>query len=344
MTILLTGDYDANYNRTKILLDGLKLQKDINLEFYPVKSYKEFYHADFKRALDVCDFVFLPAFTHKYVKPLRKLSSKPIIFDPLISKYLTKVFDYKKISKYSPRAYKNYLKDKIAFRNCDILIADTQGHKDYFVRTFNLKESLVHVLPIGVQTDDFPVSNFGENRILEVGFYGGFIPLQGTMNILKAAEILRYRSDIHFTLIGTGYEWERAKQFVKARNLTSVEFTGWVPADDLPAAIGRFDICLGIFGDTAKADMVIPNKIFHYAAVQKPVITKNTPAIREIFTNEKDIFLCGNNPRDIADFVIKLADNQLLRVDLAKSASDLVRQSYNHIKTAQRFTEILSRL
>ena len=51
----------------------------------------------------------------------------------------------------------------------------------------------------------------------------------------------------------------------------------------LAQAINQADICLGIFGNNLKAQLVIPNKIYEAIACGKLVVTANQPAIDEIF-------------------------------------------------------------
>jgi glycosyltransferase involved in cell wall biosynthesis len=43
-------------------------------------------------------------------------------------------------------------------------------------------------------------------------------------------------------------------------------------------------VCLGIFGTSEKAASVIPNKVFQVVAAGRPLITRDSPAIRELLS------------------------------------------------------------
>ncbi len=344
MNILVTGTYDVGYNRTMLLLKGLRQQKDVIVTEYPLKSLRNLSKNDFKEIASGIDYIYFPPFTHQSVKKIKKfLPDKPVIFDPLISKYLTKITDYQQVSKYSPRALKNYLKDKIPLRVSDIVIADTEENKKYYASKFHIDPQKIFVLPIGVDTSIFfPEQVKEKSAYFRVGFYGGFIPLQGVRKIVDTAYVLRNQEDIKFHLAGSGFESGMIGEYVKELKLNNIEFTGWMDYQKLPALINSYDICLGIFGDTPKTNMVIPNKIFHYAAIKKCIITKDTPAIHEIFEDRKNIMLTSNHPEEIADTILEVKKNQELRNNIANNAFQLITGKFSHIHIAEKLTDYLS--
>jgi glycosyltransferase involved in cell wall biosynthesis len=341
MKVLVTGNYDPSYNRTQILLKGLNKCSEVTLTEFPIPSLKKLDKNKFKQLAQDSDFIYLPPFTHESVKKIKKLTNRPIIFDPLISKYLTKVYDYQQVSKYSPRAYKNYLKDKIPLTQSDLIIADTESHKNYFVSKFKIDPKKIVVLPIGADLSQFKLEENPKNSIFNVGFYGGFIPLQGVTHIIETAKLLENEKDIHFNLIGTGFELEKIKKLAGKFHLKNVSFLGWVEYKQLPLELNKFDICMGIFGDSPKADIVIPNKIYHYAALGKCIISKETDAIKEVFTNNLDIILSSNNPSEIAQHILNLKQNPASYNKIGSEAHALIHKHYNQDKIAEKFLSFL---
>lgn len=338
MNILLTGKTDFNYNRVRILTDGLKKLEGINLLFYPIKSHRSVDRQAFTALEKQADFVYIPPFRHRDVGFIRRMTKKPLVFDPLISKYLTKD-DFGHFWKLPFK----YLLDKIPFTKCDILLADTECHKQYFANTFNIPRNKIHVLPIGVSTDSFyksPKRDVSDN-VFRVGFYGSFVPLQGTDKIMEMALHLKEHKDIHFEIVGGGYRFKQAKALVEKWKLENVRFHGMLKYDDLNAQLNQFDLCLGIFGDSKKSDFVIPNKIFHYASVGKCILTKESDGIKEIFTNRKDIMLTSTNPQDVANEILRLKDDRNMISKIGQNAFGLIVEEYNEKQIAKRFIEIL---
>ena len=187
MTILFTGKTDFKYNRVRILLKGLQNREDVKVLLYPFKDRNECLLPEFKTLEQQADFIYIPPFRHRDVSFIRKLTNKPVVFDPLISKYLTKAVDYGHFWKCPFK----YVLDKKPFSLADILLADTQAHKDYFIRTFSIEESKIHVLPIGVDTSSFYASTDQKpnDGLFRVWFYGSFVPLQGVSKILESAKL-----------------------------------------------------------------------------------------------------------------------------------------------------------
>ncbi|OFZ18232.1 MAG: hypothetical protein A2Z20_11970 [Bdellovibrionales bacterium RBG_16_40_8] len=346
MRILFTGDYDLTYNRTTIIREGLtKLGHQI-VEL-PFKKRSRENQKKILVEADNCDFIFMPSFTHREVGYVRKTVGKKkfIVFDPLISRYLTKVHDYKLVTKWGLSALRNYLRDLLSMQYADLVLTDTKAHLGYFHSTFRIPLTKMDTLYIGNNFSDYyPSTNKRiTDSIFRVGFYGGFIPLQGIMNILEAAEILHEQSDVRFDLIGTGFEYEKAKKFVAQKKLSNINMPGWVNFPDLRERIQQFDLALGIFGDTKKSDLVIPNKLFHYAACARPIITKDSPAVREIFADKEDLILTSCHPKDIAEQIAKLKNDYNKRESIGQNIYKKLLENYSEVQVATKLIELYKR-
>lgn len=345
MNILVTGHYNPGYNRNRILLNGLR-NKGIRISEAPYLKKKAFRPDDIPD-LSSFDFVFLPSFTHYDVRFIKRKLNIPLVFDPLISRYLTKTSDLKNVRIYSPRALKNYLKDRVSMERADIVLADTEAHRKYFIDTFGIDREKIHVVPVGVDIETFKpagkneINATGQPGTFLVGTYSSYLPLHGIEKIIDAAEMLRNERDIKFHLIGKGGLLPEIRRKIEKLELVNVELIDWLPYEKLPAQLALYDLCLGIFGDSLKAKMVIPNKIYHFCAVGKPVLTMDSPAIREIFTPGEDIVTTNRTLSDLAGQIMELKNDPKKRNDIALKGMQKIHNNYNQDKVAEKFLRAL---
>lgn len=336
MKLLFVGKTDFKYNRDLILLNGLKRHDGITVETLQIKKRDWSTFKEIKKQSKEVDFVVIPTFRHKDVAFVKLASKAPVIFDPLISKYMTRVMDYG-IKWKGPH---KYLVDWLAFSWPDILIWDTMSHQEYLQKKYRLNKPMAPIY-IGVDTSlFFPIQQKPNARTI-VGFYGSFNPLQGIDKIVKAANILKENTSILFKIIGTGSTFKDVKKLADKLDLTNIEFIGNVPYESLNVAINEFDICLGVFGDSYKTDVVIPNKIYHYAAAKKCIVTKDTIGVKELFQHNQSIHLVENDPQKISQAILDLANDKSKRDKLGLEAFRLISKNYNQDKIAEMFVNFL---
>lgn len=203
------------------------------------------------------------------------------------------------------------------------VLLDTKAHAAYFARTFFASpERFIRVL---VGTDDALFNTTGgessTHSPLVVGFYGKYIPLQGVDIIVRAAHLLSARKDIRIVLLGSGQTYKQVRDLAKTLKTENIEFLPRIPYEEMPAFVASCDIALGIFGVTDKATRAIPNKVYDAMATGKPIITSDTPAIRELLRHGYDAYLVPRgDPHALAAAIEKLADDESLRLSLGAHA------------------------
>ncbi len=337
--ILVTGkNIDINYNRTRVLIKGLEMSGyEVAVLNYQKKDKTT--AGKIKALSGEAAFTFLPSFSHKSVNFVKKHSLAPVVFDPLISKFMTYVLDYKKYSKWSYEGIRTYFRDKLALKKADFLIFDTVEHQQYFLEKYRLDKATTGVVYLGCNNHDFYKIKKEPHAEFIVGFVGGFIPLQGVMKILKAASLLRDQKEIIFKFIGEGHDLEKAKKFVFENQLSNVHFLNHIQYEKVNQYINQYDICLGIFGDSIKTQVVIPNKIFNYASCGKSIITMDTPAIRECFTHKENIYLVDGSPESISKAILNLKENGELKLKLERNVYDLALKKFDELSIAKTFLD-----
>lgn len=310
MRVIVWGTYDLGKPRTRILLEGLL---SAGVEVIPL-------HGDIWRGVEdksqlsrwarakraVRWFLIYPALVVRYVgapghdavvvpymgqldvlvlKPFAWLRRKPVVWDMFISLYDTVALDRRLVRPdgFVGRLLKGL--ERCACRSASLVLLDTQAHARYVERILSLPSGMIDAIPVGVEREVFP--RVPARRVhpgpLRILFYGQLIPLHGVRTILEAA-LSPAGQGYTWHLIGTGQERGVVESMLRgAVDVSHIKWEPWVEYRELIQCINEADLCLGIFGDSEKAASVIPNKVYQALAAGRPVITRDSAAMRELF-------------------------------------------------------------
>lgn len=306
--IITLGYHDRNSPRYRTVIQTLSGGGDV-VECHTEKEGLFAKWGDLKKKYremnDKFDIVLVP-FPGHWLMPLAwwltRRPRKQLIFDAFISLYDTDVSDRRRYLRMNPWSWILWMIDWLSMHLADEVLIDTEAHKKFLVEAFGLKPERVKVIYLEARKDLFRLqtSDVRHPNGLSVFFYGTMIPLQGIDVILDAAKLLRTNTDIHFTLVCT----KTLLAEIEKRGLTNITFHPLVPIEQLPSMIHASDLCLGIFGTSGKASRVIPHKVMDAIACGKPVITRDSPAIRERFANDPLVELIpAGDARALADAI-----------------------------------------
>jgi glycosyltransferase involved in cell wall biosynthesis len=235
----------------------------------------------------------------------RAARDRPIIFNPLVSLADTLVSDRRRFRAGSLPARLLEAVDRHALAASDLVVADTEAHARFLAGL--ARHQRFAVCFVGAEDRLFhppwrPAEPF------TALFVGKLIPLQGVETILEAA---RLASDIGFRIVGSG-QLEPLLRNAPA----NVDRIPWVEYELLPTEIRRAGCALGLFGTSAKAARVIPNKAFQALACGTPLVTADTPAARELLADgESALLVPAGEPEALAAAVQRLAGDE----DLARA-------------------------
>lgn len=328
MKIVLWGTYDAGKPRIRILRDGLRaldvevieIHKDI-WEDVGDKSAMRGVRAWLGRGLRLFGayplliWRYLRAPAHDLVlvsypgqldvlvlRPFAWMRRKRIAFDWFISAFDTVVEDRRLLGRRNPLAWMLLMGEWLASRASDIAFMDTAAHARRMEVLFRLPANSVGRVWVGAESAFFHASlRERSDDCLQVLFYGQFIPLHGIGTIVEAARLLR-EAPVRWTLVGRGQEASRIRAMLAECPLPALRWVEWVPYGQLGEWMKRADVCLGIFGTSDKAASVIPNKVFQIVASGRPLVTRDSPAIRELLADNPPCvhLVDGGDPRALA--------------------------------------------
>lgn len=348
MKICYFGNYNPDYARNRVIIRGLKENGVEVLECNSHKNgwklFKELFKKH-KKIKNKYDILIIGQSDNRFIVPFAwLLTKKIIIWDAFYSIYDSWVFDRKLFSKYHLKAFVYWFLEWLECLLSDKILLDTNEHIKYFIKTFKInKDKFIRVLvgaDISALEDINNYSAGDEHDDFLVYFYGNYIPLQGIEYIIDAAKELEKYQNIKFKLIGSGQTFKQVLNKSKQYNLQNIEFIEKFPYKILLENLKKADVCLGIFGNTPKAQRVIPNKAYDAIALGKPLITADTPAIRELFIDRKNVLLCKTaNGKSLAEKILELNSNLGLQTKIAQGGLKLFKECCEPKQISERLLE-----
>jgi len=357
LKVCLFGKYNPQYHRYRVLKRGLEkceipftecqigksfnssfkisvfLLENLELTRKLLKLKRDFSH------IIVCTDLFHVPIVYIYSRIFRK----KLIFDPITSYYATIVYEQGLIKKSSIKAKLVLLYERIGFKLPDCILATTEEFKYFYSELFSLPLDRISVLPVGGESIICACSNnSGKGNKFRVTYWGGFLPQHGLECVLQAAKILEKSTDIIFTMVGSGFDWERVRKLSTKMNLSNVKFTGYLPSAKFKEEISEADVVLGFFRKGGRASRSIGNKVFEGFALKKPVITGDYPAIRRYFSHRKTLYTVEpENPAELAKGILELKNNPGLRKQIAQNGYEHFKKNFSEQKIGERLKHIL---
>jgi glycosyltransferase involved in cell wall biosynthesis len=209
----------------------------------------------------------------------RAARGRPVVFNPLVSLSDTLVGDRGRFRAGGVAEQVLRAIDRRAFRAADLVVSDTEANAALFR---SLGAPRIEVCLVGAEERVF-VPGWSPPRAFTALFVGKLIPLHGVETILAAA---RLAPELRVRVVGSG----QLDALVRDHP-PNVEHVPWVDYERLPDELHRATCALGVFGTSAKAARVIPNKAFQALACGTPLVTADTPAARELLRDDESALL-----------------------------------------------------
>jgi glycosyltransferase involved in cell wall biosynthesis len=352
-TVCCFGAWDPGYPRNRILRAGLvhagytvveaRVRDARAWRRWPVLA------SAWSRVAQRTDLVLVPEFRHKDVPLAARLRGRrPLVFDPLVSRWDTLVEDWRLHAPGSAQARWNRAIDQWTFRAADVLLCDTWAHGELFVELGADRARLRRVL-VGAEPEFFEVPPPPVEGPVRISYIGGFLPLHGVPTLLEAALLLEARGaslpPFVLQLVGDGIEYERAREFAARARLQRVEFTGRLDYADAPRVLAQSHVALGAFGSGEKPGRVIPHKLWQGLAAARPVVTGDGAGPREVFEDGVHLSLVPRaDPVALAEALARLVGSRELRERLGAAGQARARETGTPEAIGRQLVEALGGL
>jgi len=353
MRVLYFGTYDRAYPRNAQVISALRgAGVEVREQHRPVWEQRHNWSVGLRQMLrvaeaerslrrsredaDGADAIIVGYPGHFDLPAAKRVArGRPVVFNPLISLYDTVVDDRGRFKQGSLAAGLVRSVDGRAFRRADVVVADTEAHARYFREEFGLRDDRVEVAFVGAEDRIF-FPGWQPELPFHVLFVGKLIPLHGLETILAAAALA---PEISFRVVGSG----QLEPLLEGRP-PNVEWIPWVDYESLAGEIQAAGCALGIFGTTAKAMRVIPNKAFQALACGTPLVTADSEAARELLRDGRDAILVpAGDAQALAEAVRRLAGDAALADRLGAAGRATYEEHASEVVLGARWRELIER-
>ncbi len=148
-----------------------------------------------------------------------------------------------------------------------------------------------------------------------------FSAADATMDLDLALNAVRCCADPSVFLVITGRAPRDFDRQIQSMNLEKrVRHLGFLPYESLPDVLACADVFLLPFRNTVANRGRWPHKVGEYLACGRPTISNPTGDIRELFGREHVGVLADPTPQAMADALLNLKKNELLRLEIGHHA------------------------
>ena len=209
--------------------------------------------------------------------------------------------------------------ERFALRIADHVLTTNETSRQYAIKRGGIQNNRLTIVSNGPDLSLFPTLNSTETAnkgMTTVGYLGNMNPQDGLEYLLRAAHHIRYsvdRDDIRFVCIGSGSAYSKLRRLAAKLKLEGVvEFKGRLLPPAAFDVLAACDICVQPDPKNSFTDTCSMAKAFEYLALGKPVVAFDLKET-QVTCGKAALFARENNHRDLAQQILKLADDATLR-------------------------------
>ena len=250
----------------------------------------------------------------------------------------------------SPRTHYEELMEIEAMNASDQVVTLSRALSER-IQSWGISAEKITEVPNAVDTDWFkPLTTDKELRkqlgledCLVVGFVGSIQEYEGLDTLVEAVSKLRASEvKIRVVIVGDGPAFKKLKATVQSCAVAdNVMLIGRVPFEQVARYYSILDVCVFPRKDYEVCRLVPPLKILEAMAMEKAVIVSDVaPLLEMVEAGKAGLVFRAGNAADLAESLMALAGNPILRASLAKSARKWVIEHRSWKKIAERYLHL----
>jgi glycosyltransferase involved in cell wall biosynthesis len=268
-----------------------------------------------------------------------------LVFSSLIPKlmgarvilYLFEAMPEEFVSKYrlSSNHWMRYILgwiEQVAIRYADHVLTACNAFRQVFVSRGADREKITVILNVPNDNVFQLVRNIhiplAEKTDFIVITHGTLIELYGVQVIIQAMKQLREQiPGIRLLIAGDGEYADTLKQLARDIGVSDiVSFLGWIPQLDIAHLI--FDADVGVVPiQSGYGELMVPNKIFEYVAMERPVVCASLRGIRDYFPEDTVVYFIPGSVDDLAKSLLKVFYHSTQMLQMVKRANHVYQEN-----------------
>jgi glycosyltransferase involved in cell wall biosynthesis len=219
--------------------------------------------------------------------------------------------------------------EQMTMRTAHVVLAANESHRSMALGRGGKRPDEVVVVRNGPRRETVVAQVTGRDHVIfdpRLCFVGSLGTQDGVAALPEVVASLRAKGlDPILTVVGDGPELATIRRrAIELDVLERIEFTGRVPHDEVPALIGRADICLDIAPCNPLNHRSTMIKIGEYMAAGRPVVSY---ALEETQRTAGDaaLYAPAGDLQRLCDLVAELCGDPWLRARLARRAVERVQ-------------------
>jgi glycosyltransferase involved in cell wall biosynthesis len=217
------------------------------------------------------------------------------------------------------------LLEKLSVKCADVVIATNASYRAIDIERNGASPERVFIVRNGPDARRVRLLEADERlRSLEkkiLVYVGAMNPQDGVDHLLRAIDHLvrdLRRTDFHCVLIGTGDSLDALRTQAVTLGITDyVEFTGFIPDEQLVRYLSTADICLDPNPSSPLNDVSTWIKVMEYMALAKPVVSFDLKETR-VSAADAAVYVPPNDERAFAAAIAGLMDDPERRAEMGQ--------------------------
>ncbi len=231
------------------------------------------------------------------------------------------------------------------YNKADMILISSKNFRGYFHNKLRIYSDIkylpIYAEDVFTRSADTYLNDIDSDSSENVNllFAGNVGEMQSVETIIKAADLLRNRSGIHFHIVGDGSSLEKNVHLAKILRLTNITFHGRFPLDEMPKFYSMADAFLVTLKKDAFISYTLPGKVQSYMASGKPILASIDGEAFDVI-NESGCGLCceAENFEAFSKIIIQFAEE---KIESRRKYGDSAKTYYNNNFSAESFMRSL---